>query len=86
MVLDGALQGRRAEVVKALDEAKIQTRPLASRNFLKQPVMRDLDFIDNNDYTAANDIHNNGFFVGNGSVLIKDEITKLYDVISSLLK
>ena len=48
--------------------------------------MRDLDFIDNNDYTAANDIHNNGFFVGNGSVLIKDEITKLYDVISSLLK
>ena len=86
MVLDGALKGRRAEVVKALDEAKIQTRPLASRNFLKQPVMRDLDFIDNNDYTAANDIHDNGFFVGNGSVPIKDEITKLYEVISSLLK
>ncbi len=86
MVLDGELKGRRAEVVKALDEAKIQTRPLASRNFLKQPVMRDLDFIDNNDYTAANDIHDNGFFVGNGSVLIKDEITKLYEVISSLLK
>ena len=86
MVLDGALKGRRAEVVKALDEAKIQTRPLASRNFLKQPVMKDLDFIDNNNYTAADDIHNNGFFVGNGSVPIKDEITKLYEVISSLLK
>jgi len=86
MVLDGALKGRRAEVVKALDEAKIQTRPLASRNFLKQPVMKDLDFIDNNNYTAADDIHNNGFFVGNGSVPIKDEITKLYEVISDLLK
>ena len=86
MVLDGALKGRRAEVVKALDEAKIQTRPLASRNFLKQPVMRDLDFIDNNNYTAADDIHDNGFFVGNGSVPIKDEITKLYEVISNLVK
>ena len=84
MVLDGALKGRRAEVVKALDEAKVQTRPLASRNFLKQPVMRDLDFINNNNYTAADDIHDNGFFVGNGSVPIKDEITKLYEVISNL--
>tara|TARA_B100001175_G_C19491062_1_gene632619 strand:- start:481 stop:1638 length:1158 start_codon:yes stop_codon:yes gene_type:complete len=86
MVLDGSLKGRRAEVVKALDKAKVQTRPLASRNFLKQPVMRDLDFIDNNNYTAADDIHDNGFFVGNGSVPIKDEITKLYEVISNLVK
>lgn len=86
IVLEGTLKGRRSEVVKALDEAKIQTRPLASRNFLKQPVMRDLDFIDNNNYTTADDIHDNGFFVGNGSVPIKDEITKLYEVISNLAK
>ncbi len=86
MVLDGELKGRRAEVIDALDKAKIQNRPLASRNFLKQPVMRDLDFIDNKDYTAADDIHDNGFFVGNGSVPIKDEITKLYEVISNLVK
>ena len=86
MVLDGELKGRRAEVIEALDKVKVQTRPLASRNFLKQPVMRDLHFIDNNNYTAADDIHNNGFFVGNGSVPIKDEITKLYEVISNLVK
>ena len=85
MVLDGELKGRRADVVKALDEAKIQTRPLASRNFLKQPVMRDLDHINNNNYTAADDIHENGFFVGNGSVPIKDEITNLYEIISNLI-
>ena len=86
MVLDGKLKGRRAEVIEALDEAKIQSRPLASRNFLKQPVMRDLDYIDNNNYTAADDIHDNGFFVGNGSLPIKDEITKLYEIISNLVK
>ena len=86
IVLDGELKGRRAEVVKALDEAKVQNRPLASRNFLKQPVMRDLDFIDNKNYTAADDIHENGFFVGNGSVPIREEINKLYQVISSFVK
>ena len=86
IVLDGELKGRRAEVVKALDEAGIQNRPLASRNFLKQPVMRDLDYIDNKDYSAADDIHDNGFFVGNGSVPIKSQIDKLYEVISGLVK
>ena len=86
MVLDGELRGHRAKVVEALDNAKIQTRPLASRNFLKQPVMRDLDFINNRNYSAADDIHENGFFVGNGSVPIEDEITKLHEVISNLVK
>ena len=59
MVLDGTLKERRAEVVKALDEAGIQNRPLASRNFLKQPVMRDLDHIASKDMPAADDIHDN---------------------------
>ena len=99
IVLDGELKGRRAEVVDALSKAGIQNRPLASRNFLKQPVMRDLDFIVSGQWvnpdkillaseqmTAANDIHNNGFFVGNGSQDITESINKLYEVISSFVK
>ena len=86
MVLDGELKGRRQEVIDALAKEGIQNRPLASRNFLKQPVMRDLDFIDNKDYAAADDIHDNGFFVGNGSQLINEPIDKLYEVISSFVE
>jgi len=86
MVLDGELKGRRAEVIDALDKAGIQNRPLASRNFLKQPVMRDLNYITNGKYEAADDIHDNGFFVGNGSQHIKEGINKLYEVISSFVK
>ena len=86
MVLDGELKGRRQEVIDALSKAGIQNRPLASRNFLKQPVMRDLDYIDNKDYAAADDIHDNGFFVGNGSTLINEPIDKLYEVISSFVE
>ena len=81
IVLDGELKGRRAEIVKALDEAGIQNRPLASRNFLKQPVMRELDYIASGEMTAADDIHDNGFFVGNGSKDIRDELDQLYTTI-----
>jgi len=86
IVLDGELKGRRAEVVDALSKEGIQNRPLASRNFLKQPVMRDLDHIVSGEMTAADDIHDNGFFVGNGSKIIKEPIDKLYEVISSFVK
>ena len=48
--------------------------------------MRDLDYIDNKDYAAADDIHDNGFFVGNGSVLINEPIDRLYEIISSFVK
>ena len=77
IVLDGVLKGRRAEIIKALDEAGIQNRPLASRNFLKQPVMRDLDHVVSGDMSAADDIHDNGFFVGNGSKSIIEELDLL---------
>jgi CDP-6-deoxy-D-xylo-4-hexulose-3-dehydrase len=86
MVLDGELKGRRAEVINALSEAGIQNRPLASRNFMKQPVMRELDYIKNGDFTAADDIHDNGFFVGNGSQDITEGINKMYEIMSSFVK
>jgi CDP-6-deoxy-D-xylo-4-hexulose-3-dehydrase len=86
MVLDGELKGRRAEIVEALDEAGIQNRPLASRNFLKQPVMRDLDYIASGEMTAADDIHDNGFFVGNGSKDIREEIDQLYMTIAKFVR
>ena len=86
IVLDGVLKGRRAEIIKVLDEAGIQNRPLASRNFLKQPVMRDLDHVVSGDMSAADDIHDNGFFVGNGSKSIIEELDLLYGTIIKFVK
>ncbi len=80
------LDGRRSEVIEALTKAGVQTRPLASRNFLVQPVIRDLDFIRHQSYHGADDIHNNGFFVGNGSQDLKAGISKMYEVMTGLLK
>ena len=86
MVLDGELKGRREEIIDALTNAGIQNRPLASRNFLKQPVMPNLDHIVSGTINAANDIHDNGFFVGNGSIDIKEGIDKMYEIISGFAK
>ena len=86
MVLDGELKGRREEIIDALTNAGIQNRPLASRNFLKQPVMPNLDHIVSGTMDAANDIHDNGFFVGNGSIDIKEGIDKMYEIISGFAK
>ncbi len=85
IVLDGELKGRRAEVIDALSKAGIQNRPLASRNFLKQPVMKNLEFIVSGHMTAADDIHNNGFFVGNGSQDVTAGIDKMYEVITGFV-
>jgi len=49
-------------------------------------VMRDLDYIASGEMTAADDIHDNGFFVGNGSKDIRDELDQLYTTIVKFVK
>ncbi|MEC7262076.1 MAG: DegT/DnrJ/EryC1/StrS family aminotransferase, partial [Candidatus Thermoplasmatota archaeon] len=80
------IQKEIGESINALTNAGIQNRPLASRNFLKQPVMPNLDHIVSGTMDAANDIHDNGFFVGNGSIDIKEGIDKMYEIISGFAK
>ena len=43
--------------------------------------MRDLDYINNNNYNAADDIHDNGFFVGNGSQDVTKGLTEMHNTI-----
>ena len=48
--------------------------------------MPNLDHIVSGTMDAANDIHDNGFFVGNGSIDIKEGIDKMYEIISGFAK
>jgi CDP-6-deoxy-D-xylo-4-hexulose-3-dehydrase len=84
-VLDGTLKGRRNEVVKAFDQNGIEARPLASGNFLKQPVM---EYFDNTlvkfPLSVAENIDTNGFWVGNHMVECKKGIKKMYDILKGL--
>ena len=83
-VLQGALEGRRDEVIKAFDQNSIEVRPLASGNFLTQPVTKLLPHISHNNYTGAEDIDKNGFWVGNHSSDCKAGIFKMFTILKLL--
>ena len=65
LVLEGALAGRRGEVVAALNQNSIECRPIVAGNFTKNPVMKYLDAIVPAALPAADKIHVDGLFVGN---------------------
>ena len=83
-VLQGDLEGRRDELVREFDRLGIEARPLASGNFLAQPVMDELNYINHGNYEAAENIHENGFWVGNHAMDCKPGIDKMAEAFSNL--
>ena len=73
IVLEGHLEGRRDQIIKILTENKVETRPIVAGNFMKNPVIKYINYIDNYDYENADYIHSNGFFIGNDIIDLKNE-------------
>jgi CDP-6-deoxy-D-xylo-4-hexulose-3-dehydrase len=65
VVLEDSDPGLRDRIVSALNEAEIEVRPIVAGNFVRNPVIERLPHTVYGDLSAADDIHNNGFFVGN---------------------
>ena len=80
----GALEGRRREVIDALQGQNVECRPIVAGNFLRNPVIDHLNHIEtpcpNADY-----IHDNGFFIGNDCVDLEDKIKAVGRVIKDLV-
>ena len=83
-VLQGALKGRRDEVLKAFEDGGIEARPLASGNFLNQPVVKMMPHYNHGNYEGAQDIDENGFWVGNHSTDCKAGIFKMFTILKGL--
>lgn len=84
VVLQNALEGRRDDVIKALTKKGVETRPIVAGNFMKNPVIKYINYIDNNDYKNADYIHQNGFFMGNDIGDLQPNIDMVYDVLNSM--
>lgn len=67
IILDGALKGKRDKIVKVLAEKEIEVRPIVAGNFTRNSVIKYLDYTVSDELTASDDIHDNGFFIGNHS-------------------
>jgi CDP-4-dehydro-6-deoxyglucose reductase, E1 len=65
LVLEGALAGRRAEIVRALSAVGVESRPIVAGNFTKNPVMKYMKSVVPDELPAADKIHDDGLFVGN---------------------
>jgi len=84
MVFNGNLSGRRAKIVEKFKENEIESRPIVAGNFMKNPVIKYLDYIDNKDYNVADYIHDNGLFIGNDVRDLKDNIDMVYNIIKDI--
>jgi len=84
LVLEGALAGRRGDVVAALTERSIECRPIVAGNFTKNPVMKYLDAIVPTELPAADKIHVDGLFVGNHHYPVHGGLDLLRETLVSL--
>lgn len=84
LILKGKLKGRRDETVKILQSNGIETRPIVAGNFTKQNALKFMDYSIAGNLANADNLHDNGFFVGNNSAPIKEQIDYFAKILNEL--
>lgn len=77
LVLEGKKAGKREQFIEAFQRNQIEVRPIVAGNFTKQKALEFMDYSIFGSLENADIIHENGFFVGNYSVPMKEEIELL---------
>lgn len=86
IILDGNLKNKRSHVLYELQRYGIETRPIVTGNFLKNPVIKFYDYSISQDLKNAQTIDHRGFFVGNYNKLLTNELEKLHSILNKLDK
>jgi len=84
MIFNGNLSGKRDKIVEKFVENGIECRPIVAGNFMKNPVIDYLNYIDNKNYMVADYIHDNGLFIGNDVRDLKENIDIVYNIIKDI--
>ena len=74
IILDGPLKNKRDKIANKLKDNGVELRPTMTGNFMKNPVMKYLKYIDHNDYFNSDLVHDNGFFIGNHTYDLTKEL------------
>jgi CDP-6-deoxy-D-xylo-4-hexulose-3-dehydrase len=75
---------KRKDVIRKLKENQIDCRPIVANNFTKNEVMKYFDYEVHQKLINADYLHENGFFVGNSHVCLKDELNLLLDTLDNI--
>lgn len=84
IILIDHLQNQRDRVIEILTQNGVETRPIVAGNFMKNPVIKYLNYIDNKNYVNADYIHDNGFFIGNDITNLEDNIDFVYNILKGI--
>lgn len=86
MILQGDLKGKRKEIVKILRDKEIEVRPIVAGNFTRNKAIEYLDYEIFEDLKNADEIHENGFFIGNHSKENRESIDYFIETIGEFIK
>lgn len=82
LILEGKLKGKRAGLIPLLTRAGIDSRPIVTGNFARNPVIEHLAHLDLGPLPVSDEIHDNGLFVGNHHYDLKNEIDLLIETLT----
>lgn len=85
IILEGNNRNTRDRIVKLLQEKGVEVRPIVAGNFTKNQAIKYMKYTIYGELINADDIHENGFFVGNHSNCNHREIDFLIDVLKGEL-
>ena len=86
IILSGNLKNKREYVITELTKQGIETRPIVSGNFLKNPVEKYYKYSVFGDLKNIKDVDENGFFVGNSHKDLEPQISRLFEILDQLNK
>lgn len=85
ILLKDKLKGKRDRFASLLKESGIECRPIVAGNFVKNPVIKHLDYSVYGTLDAADNIHENGLFIGNNHKDLTNEFEYLKNSIQEII-
>lgn len=86
MILVGDLRNKRGEFVEFLKKNRIECRPIVAGNFTRNPVIKYMDYYIPQELINADEVHEQGLFIGNHSSDNRLQIDYFISVLDEFLK
>ena len=86
ILLEGALQNKRDYIINELYNNGIETRPILTGNFLKNPVCNFMNYEISGILENTENLDRRGFYVGNSHVNLENQLFKLAEILNKLNK
>jgi CDP-6-deoxy-D-xylo-4-hexulose-3-dehydrase len=81
LILEGKLANCRQDLFTTLNEAAIECRPIVTGNFTRNPVIKYLDYAPFGELPGADEVHDQGLFIGNHHFDLTEQIDRLATVL-----